>query len=509
VGSVHGSQALIKKFGGTALNDRINEIIVANLGQFQAEPTVWWRNTWWSRGAFLELVEECGRRLAAAGFKEGHRLALLLPNSPLFLAESIAAWNLGGTVVPIDYRGGYVSITKQLKHADVFAAVTFRGAEALVPLISEDGIPCTVSALDAPPETMAGRASAQEINDNAIIFYTSGTTGEAKAVPVTHKGLIANIEGCATHIGELTNDDVFFNVLPNCNALGFVCAGLLPLVKNAGQAVVSAFMPTDLTMEAMRKASVSVVPAVPTMISLFFAAAARGMLMPSTLRYIISGGDRLPAGFDKRAEELLGAPVIEGYGLTEATAVVSMNPGADKRKSGTVGTLLFNVEAEIRDDAGSPLPAGKEGRLWLRGDSIVESYYRDPECTEQRFADGWFDTQDIAKFDGDGYLSIVSRTSDVIFVGGFKVYALEVETALKSHPSVLEAAVVGVPRSISGELVKAFVMLKKGEKVSARELTDFVRKKLAYYKVPRIIKFVNEMPRSNIGEILKRKLEKD
>lgn len=491
------------------MNDRIDKLITANLREHPAEPVIWWRNTWWSAGAFLEFSEECARRLSESGFKEGHRLALLLPNCPLFLAEAVAVWSLGGTVVPIDFKGGYVSIIKQLQHADVFAAITYRGCSDIVPLISEDGIPCVISEPDAPPETMAGRASEQEINDNAIIFYTSGTTGQPKAVPVTHKGLTANIEDCAKHIGTLDYDDVFFNVLPNCNALGFVCAGLLPLVKDVGQAIVPSFMPTESAIEAMKKASVTIVPAVPTMISLFFAAASRGFLMPSTLRYIISGGDRMPAGFDKRAQELLGVPVIEGYGLTEATAVVSLNPGTEKIKSGTVGTLMASVEAEIRDDDGTPLPAGKEGRLWLRGDSIVESYYRDPESTAERFADGWFDTQDIAKFDDEGYLSIVSRTRDVIFVGGFKVYALEVENALKTHPAVLEAAVVGVPRSISGELVKAFVVPKRGVKVSAKELTDFTRKKLSYYKVPRIIEFVSEMPRSTIGEILKRKLEKD
>lgn len=140
---------------------------------------------------------------------------------------------------------------------------------------------------------------------------------------------------------------------------------------------------------------------------------------------------------------------------------------------------------------------------------MTSCYYRNPELTKERFVDGWFNTCDIAKFDADGYLSLVGRTSDVMFVGGFKVYAQEIEKVLLEHPSVAEAAVIGVPRSITGEIVKAFVVLKTGEKVTSRELLDSCKKKLSYYKVPRIIEFVDKMPRSSIGEILKRKLEKD
>ena len=155
------------------------------------------------------------------------------------------------------------------------------------------------------------------------------------------------------------------------------------------------------------------------------------------------------------------------------------------------------------------LPQGREGHLWIRGSSVAKCYYRNPELTAERFENGWFNTCDIAKFDDEGYLYLVGRACDVIFVGGFKVYAREVEKTLEEHPLVLEAAVIGVPRSISGEIVKAFVVLKKGERVSAKELIEYCKKKLSYYKVPRIIEFVTEMPRSAIGEIVKRKLSKD
>ena len=488
---------------------RLEDIIISNLESLRTEPFIWWQKTWWSGGAFLELTEECEKGFRSSGFKAGQRMAFLLPNSPILLASMIAAWKLGGTVVPIDPRSGYVSLIKQLRHADVFASITYRGSSSIVPLISEEGIPCVVTSLDAPVESIAGRTSEEESTDTAVIFYTSGTTGEPKAVPLTHANLYASINACVDHIGTLTDDDVFLNALPNFNAFGFVCGSLIPLVKGTSQVVLPTFMPPEAAMDAMRNASVTIVPAVPTIISLLLGTVARGITPPKSLRYILSGGDRLPLDFDKRSQEYLGIPVIEGYGLTEAASVVSIAPGIENRKTGSVGTLLSCVEAEIRNDEGSVLPAGAEGHLWIRGENVAKCYYRNPELTAKRFVDGWFDTCDIARFDNDGYLYLVGRRSEVIFVGGFKVYAQEVEKVLLEHPAVVEAAVIGVPRSISGEIVRAFVVLKKDEKVTSKELIEHCKKKLSYYKVPRIIDFLTEMPRSSIGEILKRKLEKD
>ena len=488
---------------------RLEDVIISNLGSLKTEPFIWWQKTWWSGGAFLELLEECVNRFHLSGFKTGQRMAFLLPNSPILLASIIAIWKLGGTVVPIDPRSGYVSLVKQLKHADVFAAITYRGCSDLIPLISEEGIPCVLTSLDAPVENIAGRSSEEESTETAVIFYTSGTTGEPKAVPLTHENLYACINACVDHIGTLTDDDVFLNALPNFNAFGFVCGSLIPLVKATSQVVLPTFMPPEAAMDAMRHASVTIVPAVPTIISLLLGTVARGITPPKSLRYILSGGDRLPLDFDKRSQESLGVPVIEGYGLTEASSVVSIAPGIENRKAGTVGTLLSCVKAEIRNDEGDVLPFGSEGHLWIKGESVAKCYYRNPELTAKRFVDGWFDTCDIAKFDNEGYLYLVGRRTEVIFVGGFKVYAQEVEKVLLEHPAVAEAAVIGVPRSISGEIVKAFVVLNKDEKVTSKDLIEYCKKKLSYYKVPRIIVPLTEMPRSSIGEILKRKLEKD
>lgn len=488
---------------------RLETVIRDNLNRLPTEPFLWWQKTWWSRGAFLELVEECEERLSASGFKEGQRLALLMPNSPILLATAVAVWRLGGAAVLIDPRAGYVSIIRQLLHADVFAALTYRGCEDIVPLISEEGIPCSVISLDTLEENIPGRPCAAEDRENAVVFYTSGITGEPKAVSLSHENLLACINGCVEHINALDEDDVVLNALPNTNVFGFVCGALLPLVTAVRQVILPSFMPVEASMEAIKSAEVTIVMAVPTMIAMMVSAVQRGAVPSSRIKCILSGADRLPVELRLRADRLLQTSVIQGYGLTESSSVLALTPGIDKSRPGSVGTLLSCAEAEIRDENGDVLEAGKEGILWVRGASITQSYYRNPELTEQRFRDGWFNTCDIARFDSDGYLYLVGRTCDVIVVGGFNVYAREVEKALEEHPSVREAAVVGVPRSISGEIVKAYVVLKNGERLSSKELIDYCKQKLSYYKVPRIVEFISKMPRSAIGEIVKRKLLED
>lgn len=488
---------------------RLETIIEDNLDRLPAEPFIWWQKTWWSRGAFLELVEECEDRLRTSNFKRGQRLALLTPNSPILLATAVAVWRLGGAVVLIDPRSGYVPLIRQLRHADVFAVLTSRGCDELVPLISEEGIPCSAISLDALEDNIPGRPCDEEDPETAVIFYTSGITGEPNAVPLTHANLLACIESCVSHIDMLDEDDVILNALPNSNAFGFVCGALLPLVKAARQVILPSFMPVETSMDAIRRAEVTIVMAVPTMIAMMVSAVLRGAAAPSKIKCVLSGADKLPCSLRRRAEEALQTHVIQGYGLTEASSVVALTPGLDKSKPDSVGTIVSCVEAEIRGDAGEALPPGREGQLWIRGASVARGYYRSPELTEGRFCGGWFRTGDIGRFDEDGYLYIVGRTSEVIFVGGFKVYSREVERALEEHHAVKEAAVIGVPRSTSGEIVKAFVVLRNGEKVSSKELIDYCKKKLSYYKVPRIVEFIPKLPRSPIGEIVKRKLSKE
>lgn len=487
---------------------KLEEIILSTFHSAPSEPCLWWHGVWWSRGALRELAEDCRESLLSCAFAPGQRLALLLPNCPLFWATCIAVWSIGGTIVPMNPRLELPTLLRNLALADVFGAVVHKEQEEKAVLLADRGIPCVIAPLAGVLPPFQGRApQAETTTDIAAIFLTSGTTGDAKAVPITHSNFIHNMDACLKVVTQVDEEDVFLNALPNFHSLGFVACGLLPLVYGLPQAVVPSFMPPEGTLEAIRSAKVTIVPAVPLMISLLLGCVARGVSPPPSLSLIICGGDSFSTKLAQRAEQLLGVTVLEGYGLTETSPVLSVNPNKEEARKGTCGKVLPCFELEIRGRDGQVVAPGTEGNLWVRGKSVAGSYFRMPQMTAKRFVDGWFDTQDIVSLDEDGYLTVVSRVSDIIIVGGYNVYPGEVEAALSEHSDVAECAVVGVPRGVSGEVIKAFVVLKEGCSLSPRDLITFCRMRLAYYKIPRVVEFMPDLPRSSVGEVMKRELK--
>ncbi|MEG2666991.1 MAG: AMP-binding protein, partial [Bacteroidales bacterium] len=221
---------------------------------------------------------------------------------------------------------------------------------------------------------------------------------------------------------------------------------------------------------------------------------------------IVSGGDKLATSLDARCCEYLRTGVLEGYGLTECSPIVAFNSSVEKRKLGTVGPLFPSLKMEIRDRAGRLKDKQEEGVLWIKGPSVVKSYFRDEANTKERFKNGWFNTGDVVRIDSDGYIEIIDRATDIIIVGGFNVFPKEVETVLCKHPAVKSAVVVGEKNSLAGEIVKAFIILNDDAKIQPKELIDYSKKTLAHYKVPRKIAFVSEYPLSPAGKILRRVL---
>jgi len=490
------------------LTMRLENRILEQCTRCNGEKSFWWRGTWWSRRVLADLAGKCEEVLWNAGFQEGSRLAVLLPNSPVFLALMIAVWKMGGSLVPLNLQAGKSAIAANLLHADVAGVVLPRGMEQIAQEIAEVGIPAVTAPLEGPPPTFEVRSASLSDPDTAVLFYTSGTTGTPKAVPVSHGNLLDNVDRSVKHFTDLEEGDTFLNVLPNFHALGFTTSGLLPLVGGFSQALLPTFMPAETTLEAIHSAEVSVIVAVPTMITLLLGVIARGGVPPETLRILISGGDRFPEKLDDRARKMLGVGVLEGYGLTETSPVVSVNPDYASRKLGTAGTILDGYDVQVRDSEGLVLPPGEDGTLWLRGPSVFKEYFRDPGQTAERIRDGWFNTGDVVRIDDEGYLSILDRETDIIIVGGFNVYPVEVETVLQDIPAVRDSAVVGVPHHISGEIVKAYVVKNPETDIAARDILSFCRNRLAHYKVPRLVEFVEELPRSGIGKVLKRELRR-
>ncbi len=492
--------------GACKLSKRLEEIILENYTRGPEEKGFWWQGTWWSRRAFMELVEGCTRGLEESGFGDGDRLALAVPNSPLFWALAVAVWRRRGCIVPLNLQAGARAILRALEFVEVSGVVLLEGREDLGTLIERRNIPVDIVSLADGLPAFKIRKVEPTPADLAVIFFTSGTTSDPKAVQITHENLRSNAEGILEQVPMIREDDVMLNVLPNFHALGFTVCGLLPLILGMPQVVLPTFMPPEATLDAIRDGGVTIVVGVPTMFSFLIQAIARGAAAPKGLRLIVSGGDRMPLPLDERCAQILGVGVLEGYGLSETSPVVSVNPDYSLKKLGTVGTLLPGYEMRVLDDEGRSVAVGQEGTLWVRGDSVTPGYFHAPKLNGERFSDGWFNTGDVVRVDEDGFITIVARVSDIIIVGGFNVYPREVEDVLNEHPGVMQSAVVGVPHSVTGEIVKACIIPKPGVEISSREIQNYCRERLAHFKVPRVVKFYEDFPRSSIGEVLKREL---
>lgn len=488
------------------MTERLEKTVFAKLEPMGDVPLLWWKGDWWSAPRFLDLVESCRTTLERAGFKEGQRLAFMLPNSPLALALALASWSLGGSVAPLNPLGGRETIASTLMLLEPSLLVIPDYAAEQLPLFAPLAIPAVAVPLEGPLPELTCRETSRDTPSLAVIYSTSGTTGQPKAVPLSHGNLLDNIETALSFIDELQAEETLLNVLPNFHSFGFGICSLLPLIAGYRQVVLPSFLPVGETLAALEASGCTVILAVPTMVSLLCSAAARLGRAPKSLRIVLVGGDKVPPGLDEKCRAHLGLPILEGYGLTECSPLVAVNTSYAQRRLGTVGPVIPGYRYEIRNDEGKVLGDGEEGVLWVQGPSVMAGYYRSPEATAERFRDGWFNTGDVARLD-DGYLTILDRVTDLIIVGGFNVYPQEVESTLIQHPAVREASVIGSPNSTSGEVPKAFVVLSEGaEKPEVRELIRFCRDRLAHFKTPRKIEFVDELPRSPLGKTLRRVL---
>ena len=489
---------------------RLDERFVHAWKGKEDEDCLWWQGEWWSWNRLNVLADDCEEKLRDAGLERGQRIALLLPNSPMVFAICVAVWRLGAAVAPLNARAGVFNLLSTIKMLDVNAVfVPQEKLGASSEMEKESGIPVLGADTVTPLNKCRMRQGGIESNDIAVIFSTSGTSGNPKAVPCTHKNLTTNVDDCIPAAKGLVSDDsVFLNVLPNFHAFGFTAAGLLPIMNGVRQAVVPTFVPVDNTITAIKGAGVNAIIAVPTLLAFILGALAKKNEILSGMKFVICGGDKLNPDMDARCQKYLGIGILEGYGLTECSPVVAFNPSMERRKLGTVGPKFNALETQIRDREGRLIDLHEEGVLWLKGASVVDGYFRDEENTAERFKGGWFNTGDVVRIDDDGYIRIVDRATDIIIVSGFNVYPQEVEATLRKHPAVKAAVAVGEKNNVAGELVKAFIILEDGRTATPKELMDYCKEHLAHYKVPRKIGFVTEYPLSPAGKILRRELRK-
>ncbi|MDR1048251.1 MAG: AMP-binding protein [Synergistaceae bacterium] len=492
------------------------ERLEARIGKYlEEEPgdrCFWWNGSWFDRAFLRELADRAETALAASGFSEGQRLAVLMPNSPMFLALTLAAWRLGGAVCPLNVKSGLPSLVSTLSLLDPFAVIASEEIRKEVgPALSERGWPHVSSSLTEPPPAFTGKPGKPEPRELAVVFSTSGTTGDPKAVPLTLENIRSNCEACLKALVALRPGDVFLNVLPNFHSFGFTACTILPIFLKGAQVLVPNFMPPRDTLSAIAEAPANVVILVPTMLSFLLGLLEReDRNLRGTVKLLVTGGDRYNPLMDAKAEALIGVGVQEGYGITECSPVLSVNGRYERRKLGTVGEFLDGFSWQLRGEDGSAPetggnPQNGEGVLWVKGPSVTKGYFRVGEIDTSRFDDGWFNTGDYVRVE-DGCIRVLDRVTDIIIVGGFNVYPQEVEGVLQTHPAVQTAVVVGIPHAVSGEVPKAYILKKPKAEITESDIVHFCKDRLAHYKVPRKVEFVDVFPLSGTGKVLRRVL---
>jgi long-chain acyl-CoA synthetase len=344
-----------------------------------------------------------------------------------------------------------------------------------------------------------------EADHIAAMMFTSGTAGMPRAAMLSHRNLISNVEQDLTARDHITDGDMVYGVLPLFHIFGLNVVLGVSLTVGATVLLVQRFDPATAVQSIVQR-QVTVVPGAPAM----WVAFSHFDELPddafTSVRLAVSGASRLSNAVHERMQQRFGVSIHEGYGLTEASPVVTSSAGL-ARRPGSVGRLLVGQEMRLVGDDGTDVPPGDSGEIWVRGENVFLGYFRDDEATERVLADGWLRTGDIGIVDDEGYLYLVDRAKDLVIVSGFNVFPAEVEEVLQRHPAVSEVGVLGVPHPHSGEAVKAFVVLKDGQQTDEDSLIDYVRDYLARYKCPTKVIFVDQLPRNAAGKLIRRELE--
>jgi long-chain acyl-CoA synthetase len=363
------------------------------------------------------------------------------------------------------------------------------------------------AAADDPRVTVAP-------GDLASFQYTGGTTGLPKAAMLTHRNLVANAMQVRSWLPDVREGgETLMAILPFFHSYGVTLCLHFAANIGATTVLVPRFEIADV-MEQIEKYQPTLLPGVPTLYTAINGAAEKNeerQRALKSIRYCISGGAPLPLEVQRRFEEITGGHLVEGYGLSETSPVTHANPLDGRARNGTVGLPLPNTEAKIVDlETREPVPAGERGEIAVRGPQVMRGYWKRPEDTAAVLSeDGWLYTGDIGIMDEDGFFRIVDRQKDVVITGGENIYPREVEEVLYLHPKVLEAAVVGVPHPVGGQVVKAFIVTKPGETLDRREVLQFCADHLAKYKIPRLIEFRDSLPKAGTGKILRRALQEE
>jgi len=493
-----------------------------------------------------DAVNRFANALIELGVKKGDRVGLLLPNSPQTIIAYYGALKAGAIVVSMNPLFSADELVQEIVDSGAETIVTLsvfynlvRQVRPATPLrrvvvtnIKEYFSPLRRAFFSIVREAREGHridlrgeegaCSFQELlarasgaspsvevlpDDLALIQYSSGTTDAPKGVMLTHANLVANTTQLRHWITDIDEGaEVLLGVLPFSHSYGMTTCMNLGIAIAATQVLLSTFSTREV-LDVIKRYRPSLFPGVPTMylaINQYPGVRRFGL---RSIRACVSGAAPLPLEVQEAFEKLTRGKLVEGYGLTEASPVTHANPIFGQRKTGTIGVPLPDTDAKIVDlQMGEDAPTGSIGELAVRGPQVMRGYWNQPDETARVLRDGWLFTGDLARQDSDGYFQIIDRKKDMILAGVYNVYPRDIEEVLYENPKVLEVAVAGVPPDGEEQAVKAYVVLKKGEVATPEEFVEFCRMRLADYAVPRFVEFREQLPKTFVGKVFKRKL---
>ncbi|HYV56679.1 MAG TPA: AMP-binding protein [Candidatus Nitrosopolaris sp.] len=448
-------------------------------------------------GELADRVAARGQRLVDAGVRSGDRVAVLLPNSVACAETLLATAAVGAAVVPINLRWTAPEVAWLL--ADARPRVLVADTERLAALGPLGEVPPVLSPELTQPSGRSPTLPAPRPDDPALILYTSGTTGRPKGAVLTHRNLLWNAGRIAEWLA-LGPGDRFLMVMPLFHANAIVLGLITPLLAGASTVVADRFRREHFwgSVERHRPTTAGTVP---TMLAMLLAEPAPPPPARASLRFLLTGSAPVPADLLLAFEERCGVPVIEGYGLTECTCRATFNPIDGRRRPGSCGLPLAPLR--IVDPDGRDVPTGAVGEIIIQGPHVMQGYFHAPEATAQALRGGWLRSGDLGRLDDDGFVHIAGRANDLVIRGGENIYPREVEETLLGHPAIAEAAVVGAPDPLYGEVVWAFVVTHPEQPIDEVTLSRWCATRLADFKRPAEFVFVPELPKNPTGKVLK------
>jgi long-chain acyl-CoA synthetase len=451
--------------------------------------------------------------LISKGIRRGDRVAILSCNCQEYIAAYFGTIRAGGVVLPVNNLLAHEEVKFILDDASVtlvfFDEECSNTAGKLMQ--REEGTRAYVRLSEVAQQAAASPTSfpVTAMGDVSTILYTSGTTGRPKGALLTHRNILANALA-ATEVIHVSAKDKFVVFLPLFHSFTFTVCVVLPLVQGSMISLLRSVRPFQRVVKSLIFDRITLFVAIPTVYKILAEKDMPWIVKKLlALRLCVSGAAPLPPKVIREFEAAFKVPLREGYGLTEASPVVSINPiEVERNKPGTVGVPLPGISVRVVDDAGKDLPRDSPGELLVKGPNVMKGYLNRPEDTEKTIKDGWLYTGDIASLDETGHIKIIDRKKDLIIVDGLNVYPYEVEEVLYRHPAVKDCSMIGVPHALEEgkELGIMYVVLSEGKSATAKDLREYLANHVAHYKIPRRFIFTEEMPRTATGKIMKKEL---